>query len=376
MALRSTKGSVSASEGNEWSKLSPAISSKKPAASTASADELLNARRAERTYKVDSAAVSGTADSVFGGHDSPVDSVEPFKPVAFSGEKVEEKTTGSEATSVSSAAPVDQSVRFSTIAEKEEEAQRRAEVREIAVKDRPKALKLRATLIALTIPFVTLMLAIRGVASAPFLWLTYHRPGFPEDSYGFSPDERMTYGSYGMDYVRNLAPESYLANLKTAGGHNLFLSSEVGHMSDVKMVLWWATLGTLLLVVLALLASRSLRNRAPGVIRKSLFAGALIALVLMISLGVLGALGWETLFETFHHVLFPQGNWQFRMSDTLIRLYPPQFWVDAAIAVAAITLLISLLLLALTWPTKYRRELAKRRAEERLELRRRLTEDV
>ena len=43
------------------------------------------------------------------------------------------------------------------------------------------------------------------------------------------------------------------------------------------------------------------------------------------------------------------------MSDTLIRLYPPQFWIDAALAIVVITLLIIGVLLAFTWPTRYRR---------------------
>ena len=65
------------------------------------------------------------------------------------------------------------------------EAAERAAAREDAVEDTPRFLKLRATLIALTVPLTVLMIAIRTVASAPFLWLEYHRPGFPEDSYGY-----------------------------------------------------------------------------------------------------------------------------------------------------------------------------------------------
>ena len=53
-------------------------------------------------------------------------------------------------------------------------------------------------------------------------------------------------------------------------------------------------------------------------------------------LGVVGVFGWEWLFTTFHQVFFPQGNWEFSVRSSLIRLYPPQFWIDAAIAVAVI----------------------------------------
>ena len=71
----------------------------------------------------------------------------------------------------------------------------------------PRLLKLRAALITAAVPLLSFMIAIRAVASAPFLWLEYRRPGFPEDSYGFDLAERMRLGSYGLDYVTNLAPE-------------------------------------------------------------------------------------------------------------------------------------------------------------------------
>ena len=90
---------------------------------------------------------------------------------------------------------------------------------------------------------------------------------------------------------------------------------------------------------------------------------------MLVVLGIIGATSWEWLFTTFHTTFFPQGNWQFRMSDTLIRLYPPQFWIDAAIAVAVLVAAQITLLLVTTWPTKYRKLKAERRRQERQELR-------
>lgn len=86
-------------------------------------------------------------------------------------------------------------------------------------------------------------------------------------------------------------------------------------------------------------------------------------------LGVVGAFGWEWLFTTFHQVFFPQGNWEFSVRSSLIRLYPPQFWIDAAIAVAVLVAAQITLLLVTTWPTKYRKLKAERRRQERQELR-------
>ena len=250
------------------------------------------------------------------------------------------------------------------------EAAERAAAREDAVEDTPRFLKLRATLIALTVPLTVLMIAIRAVASAPFLWLEYHRPGFPEDSYGYYLVERMRLGSYGVDYINNFAPREYLARLTTGADNTLaFTEAEVNHMHDVKWVLLIATVAVAALFLLTLFSSISLRERSPGTIRRSLFCGAWITLGLIAVLGVVGVFGWEWLFTTFHQVFFPQGNWEFSVRSSLIRLYPPQFWIDAAIAVAVLVAAQITLLLVTTWPTKYRKLKAERRRQERQELR-------
>lgn len=250
------------------------------------------------------------------------------------------------------------------------EAAERAAAREDAVEDTPRFLKLRATLIALTVPLTVLMIAIRAVASAPFLWLEYHRPGFPEDSYGYYLVERMRLGSYGVDYINNFAPREYLARVTTGADNTLaFTEAEVNHMHDVKWVLLIATVAVAALFLLTLFSSISLRERSPGTIRRSLFCGAWITLGLIAVLGVVGVFGWEWLFTTFHQVFFPQGNWEFSVRSSLIRLYPPQFWIDAAIAVAVLVAAQITLLLVTTWPTKYRKLKAERRRQERQDLR-------
>ena len=250
------------------------------------------------------------------------------------------------------------------------EAAERAAAREDAVEDTPRFLKLRATLIALTVPLTVVMIAIRAVASAPFLWLEYHRPGFPEDSYGYYLLERMRLGSYGVDYINNFAPREYLARLTTGADNTLaFTEAEVNHMHDVKWVLLIATVAVAALFLVTLFSSISLRERAPGTIRRSLFVGTWITLGLIVVLGVVGVFGWEWLFTTFHQVFFPQGNWEFSVRSSLIRLYPPQFWIDAAIAVAVLVAVQITLLLVTTWPTKYRKLKAERRRQERQQLR-------
>ncbi|WP_052274460.1 DUF1461 domain-containing protein [Arthrobacter sp. L77] len=198
--------------------------------------------------------------------------------------------------------------------------------------------------------------AIRAVATSSFLWLEYHRPGFPADRFGFSLDDRMTYGSYALDYVLNFAPPRYLGGLVTPEGEPLFLASEVGHMADVKGVLGLSFFIALVLLVLAVLACVYLARHYRGGIRRALFSGAVLTLVGIAVLTVLAVLAWETFFTQVHALFFADGTWTFRVDDTLIRLFPEQFWTDSAVTVAVVVLAATLLTLVLTWPTKARRD--------------------
>ena len=52
---------------------------------------------------------------------------------------------------------------------------------------------------------------------------------------------------------------------------------------------------------------------------------------LVAAVGLFGALAFWQLFILFHSVFFEGDSWLFLYSDTLIRLFPMQFWQDAFI---------------------------------------------
>ncbi|WP_349358879.1 TIGR01906 family membrane protein [Pseudarthrobacter sp. PH31-O2] len=245
----------------------------------------------------------------------------------------------------------------------EEEVQRRNAEREHAANAKPVAPRVMQVLLAVCFPVILLVLAVRAIASPLFLWVEYNRPGFPGDGYGFSTDDRLTYGSYAVDYLSNWAGPRYLGELVHRGGDKLFRDGEVSHMADVKLVILSTFGAGALLILLSLIAVIYLRRRTAGGVRRGLFAGSIISLVVVTSLGVLGALGWEQFFTEFHSVFFASGTWTFSLQDTLIRLFPAQFWVDGGIVIAALVLIASLLTLILTWPTRKRRGLPKRGAK-------------
>jgi len=223
--------------------------------------------------------------------------------------------------------------------------------------------RLAQVLLAVLAPLVLLLGAVRLVATPLFLWLEYHRPGFPADPYGFSTADRMTYGSAGLDYLHNLAGPRYLSEL-TFQGAPLLSEAAVSHMTDVKTVMWIATAALVVLGLACLLLALYLRRTSPGGVRRALFAGALGLLVVIVVLAAMAATGWQGFFAGFHSLFFAEGTWTFSVSDPLIRLYPAQFWVDAAVAVAVLALIGIIAALVAGAPTRRRREMSQdRRAQ-------------
>lgn len=240
-----------------------------------------------------------------------------------------------------------------------EDVERRNAEREQAANAKPVLPRVMQVLLAVFYPVVLLVLAVRAVTSPLFLWAEYHRPGFPGDGYGFNADDRMTYGSYAVDYLSNWSGPRYLGELVNRSGEKLFQDGEVSHMADVKLVILSAFGAGALLGLFCIAAIIYLRRRSTGGVRRGLFAGSIVTLAIIIGLGALAVLGWERFFTEFHRIFFANGSWTFALEDTLIRLFPGQFWIDAGIVIAALVLLTALVTLILTWPTRRRRGLPK-----------------
>ncbi len=307
----------------------------------------------------DSAPVGGRADSPAAG-DAPAPATGQIP--ASAPERAAAPAVGPGATPAAPPAPSEPSTDTAALSLRppDAEAARRAAARDQAAAAKPALARFLQVVVALFFPVIVVAAAVRAVATSSFLWLEYHRPGFPADQYGFSLDDRMTYGSYALDYVLNFAPPRYLGGLVTPEGEPLFLESEVGHMADVKGVLGLSFFIALVLFVLAVLACAYLARRYKGGVRRALFAGAALTLVGAAVLTVLAVLAWETFFTQVHALFFADGTWTFRVDDTLIRLFPEQFWTDSAITVAVLVLGATVLTLILTWPTAARRERSAR----------------
>jgi integral membrane protein (TIGR01906 family) len=207
---------------------------------------------------------------------------------------------------------------------------------------------------AIFLPFLLLIAAVRVVATPLFLWIEYYRPGFPGDGYGFTTDDRLTYGSYAVDYLANLAGPRYLGDLVLPSGDHLFTAGEVSHMADVKAVVLSAYGAGLILLLFFVFAAVGLR-KSKGAFARGLFAGSFVTIGIIVVLAVLAALGWQQFFTDFHRIFFANGTWTFRLEDSLIRLFPGQFWVDSALVIGVLVLVAASLMVIFCWPTPRRR---------------------
>ena len=202
------------------------------------------------------------------------------------------------------------------------------------------------------LPIALIGLGVQLLLTPLYLQLEYRLPGFPADEYGFSTEERLHWGTYGINYLRNGEGPSYLGELRFSDGGPVFTAREVAHMHDVKSVV--SSLLRLWYFVVALLLGFGFwagRGNWITDYLSGLRLGGWVTLGLAGMAGAIGTLGasgsgdlfWE-FFSGFHGLFFGGDSWLFAYSDTLIRLYPIRFWQDcvlyigflAALAAAAL----------------------------------------
>ncbi len=202
-------------------------------------------------------------------------------------------------------------------------------------------------------PILLVLIAVRLVMTPAFLYFEYTRPGFPEDFYGLTREERLSYAPYAIEYLMNGADISFLDDLEFPNGDELFNSRELRHMRDVKVVTQYTFLFATIAGILALVAAYILWKRRK--LRQALFSGSLLTLGIIAAIIIVAVFNWEFFFVGFHSIFFESDTWYFAYSDTLIRLFPEQFWFDSALLVGGLSTFVALIVLFVTW--KWRKAL-------------------
>jgi integral membrane protein (TIGR01906 family) len=190
--------------------------------------------------------------------------------------------------------------------------------------------------VVIAMPFLLTIAMMRLV-------IAWDSPSYPEfeygriapDRYGFTLEERLELAEATLAYLRRPEPADevifLLEDLRLPGtSDSLYNVEEIGHMIDVKNVAdnfkrLMYVLGVLVIGGLVFLLARS-DTRREGY--KALFQGGRLTAVILLVMGLLVAVAWNFVFVQFHEILFPPGTWTFSFEDSLIRLFPEQFWFD------------------------------------------------
>lgn len=206
--------------------------------------------------------------------------------------------------------------------------------------------RLASLLVTLTTPVLLVLFNVLLVMTPFWQSAAYTRPGFPRDSYGFSTSERIELATRVTGWLGSDEDVEALADLSFADGREVFNAREMRHLRDVKLLT--GQVYRLAIAGLALFAVGSAICLRDGVLRQALQRAARLVLAILLAILVFSAASWDLAFTEFHRLFFASGTWYFAYSDTLIRLFPERFWVDALLTLAGLTALQALILIWLT----------------------------
>lgn len=202
---------------------------------------------------------------------------------------------------------------------------------------KPAFVSILSWFVTLLTPILLLGLALRVMLGPWFLHLEYRLPYFPPDEYGFTMEDRLRWAPFALDYLVNDADISYLADLKFDDGLPLYNERELSHMEDVKRVAQGALRTWLAAIaVTVLLGIWAWRSGWLDTYWNGLRRGGWLMLGLAAVIALFASLAFWKFFTMFHALFFQGDSWLFDYSDTLIRLFPLQFWEDVFIWVAII----------------------------------------
>lgn len=202
--------------------------------------------------------------------------------------------------------------------------------------------------VVLAVPVVLTMTSVRLLTFPWYPAWQYNRPGFPDDAYGFTQQQRLRLASATIRFLNIPGRTDILDTLELPDGSPAYNERELQHMDDVKAVYNGLTLAAAVMLVGGLAAGWGLwQGEGAGVLWAALNRGATLTLGLLVALGAWMLLGFERFFTAFHGVFFEPGTWVFYYTDTLIRLFPIEFWQTAGLLVAGSVTLVSLALIAI-----------------------------
>ena len=209
-------------------------------------------------------------------------------------------------------------------------------------------------LITICVPVVICVVSISFLLSPVFMNLEYNRTGFPPDPYGFTTEERLVFGNQTRRYLITGMSLDDLREIKFENGEPIYIERELHHLLDVKIVLIGLfRLFSVLVGFLLLTGFYSVKKQRWERFKEALSRGGWLTAFLLGLIIVLSITSFQSLFVYFHLVFFEGNSWLFKYSDTLIRLFPIQFWQDVFLVFGISTLLGGILV---GWLMRWRKK--------------------
>lgn len=192
-------------------------------------------------------------------------------------------------------------------------------------------------IVILFIPILVIGGVVNVLATDQFIAYEYGKPGFPPDTFGFTPQLRFMLASTNIHYVRAHLPSDELAK-QTLNGTSVFNAREVSHMADVQVVFQTAMRVWQAILILVVLTGSILFYQGEGeLLASAVRSGGLLTVVIVVAIATLGIFAWQFWFEIFHSFFFKPGSWLFSYSDALIRLFPEKFWFDSTLTISVLS---------------------------------------
>jgi integral membrane protein (TIGR01906 family) len=207
------------------------------------------------------------------------------------------------------------------------------------------------TLIIICLPVALVLTNVRLIMSNAYLRYEYGKPDFPPDTFGFSQADRLRYAPIALAYLFNSAGIDFLGNQTFPDGTPQYNQRELKHMADVKVVTRgamtvWIITGLIILASVVLLGGRPETRPA---LRGGLVGGSVLVVGILVVLVLYILINFNTFFVQFHEIFFTGNSWLFEWSDTLIRLFPLQFWSDAFTIIGVATIVEGVVIGGLAW---------------------------
>lgn len=140
-------------------------------------------------------------------------------------------------------------------------------------------------------------------------------------------------------------------NFKLKGNINYFNDDEIKHLLDVKIllnkifILFYCCLAAFLLLTLLLYLIIKKTYRFLCNISLVFLISSSVFILLVLLLYFLGS-NFSGLFEKFHFIFFPQGNWAFPEGSLIITIFPFGFFYDFFFKIILYSFIMALVLFA------------------------------